>query len=143
VIIGYTYLDKNGKELPIQPVKKGTASITTFYANGNKALEMGWKNNTYDGTYKLYYTDGTLAEIRHYKNGDKHGEQKRWNNDGSIQLEANFDAGYNVGIENNYNNKGKLISSYNYINGIRHGSAMITTKEGTKLKLNYYYGDLQ
>ncbi len=144
LLTGYTYEGKDGKQLPVIPITKGTAAIRTFYASGAKALEFNFTNNCYDGSQKLFYSNGQLAEEREFKENDYHGAYKRFNQDGSKLLEMQYVQDLQQGPEKKYDNKGRLLSSCNYTDGRPNGPAKIIDGNGKDMiDIWYYYGTLQ
>lgn len=139
-VIGYSYIGKDGKEVPMTPIKNGTGKALTYYENGAKGLDFTWINNGYDGSQKIYYSNGTLAEERNFKKGMYHGAYKRWNPDGTTYYTANYDLDKLDGTESLYDEKGNLLGEYNYIAGLRHGNAMVKSTEGKQKQLKFYYG---
>ncbi len=140
-LTGYTYLGKDGKELPVIPVENETTVIKAFFDNGKVSREMEYKNGQLVNKYKAYYYNGQLEneldyvvntyhgkDIEYYENGklkversynydDLHGPLKEYYENGVIKLEAEYRNGERVGTGSYYDENGKLTKKEYYFNG--------------------------
>ena len=78
ILVGYSYLDENGEELPMIPVEKGTATIESYYPNGKLARKMVIKDGYFDEKYTSYYENGNLQTDIDYTMGSYNGPHKSY-----------------------------------------------------------------
>lgn len=140
-LIGYSYNDKNGAELPMIPIVNETAKIIAYYDNGRISREFEYINGQQIGTYKTYYYEGQLKDefvnenneyqgpkITYYKNGkikerkeylfgEPHGKHTKYYEDGTLKEEASYNNGIQVGNATSYDKTGKKTKSEDYFNG--------------------------
>ena len=62
----------------------------TYYDNGNKWVELNFKNGLRDGLQYTWHRNGQLKSELNYILGQKHGIQKWWQKDGKILNEKNY-----------------------------------------------------
>lgn len=142
-LVGYSYLDANGQELPMIPVHAGTAIVKTFYASGAKAIEFAWKNNLLEGTQRLYYSNGKLAEERNFSKGMFEGSYKRWMPNGNLYYEVTYRKDRKHGDEKFYDANSKALVHIPYVDDFVHGEATyLTTKKSAK-KLKFDMGQIR
>lgn len=142
-LAGYTYMGKDGKLLPLIAVKNGTARITAYYPNGNKAVEENMIENKRDGKSTLYYSNGNVSEERYYAGIQLNGVYKRFYPDGKPSYEATYKDDVLNGEEKQYGNDGKVFEHANYAMGERHGlQVYYDAKTGKRYKLMYEHGEL-
>ena len=142
-IIGYSHEGKDGKLLPMIPVKNGTANIRAFYSNGSKSAEINVDQNRFDGTCKIYYSNGNVSEERNCKMGYLEGAFKRFTFDGKLVTELVYKDGEEMGPEKTYDKNGALLISRNYYLGTPHGPTIVTDPVSGKAKTyTYHYGEL-
>ena len=139
-LIGYSYLDKNAKELPMIPIENETANIKAYYDNGNVSRALEYKNGDVINEYKTYYYNGQLEnemtyeqdllnglDIEYYPDGTKkseepyllgdlHGTLKKFYPNGKLKEETNYANDDRVGTSRTYDSTGKLIRSEIYFN---------------------------
>lgn len=140
-LIGYSYMDKNSKMLPMIPIENETAKIVAYFDNGNISREMEivkgeFKNaykeyyyngqlfedrnnvdDEYEGEAKVYYPDGKLKEVKTYKLGNLHGELIKYYHNGNIKEQTTYLNNTKNGESKKYDEKGKLIEESIYFDG--------------------------
>lgn len=141
VLISYTYLDKNGKELPPVNVEKGESSFTVYYQNGVKAVEQTRVNGALHGTYKEYYPDGTPMIHSNYYYGELEGPYVRYHPNGNKSLELTYRYNEIEGTRNEYYSNGTLKESGTYHLGERSGERKLYSEKGELIKTYIYYND--
>lgn len=138
-IIGYSYETANGELKDMIKVKKGNVSITTYYRNGQKAVEFAIKNGYFQGPYKKYYKDGTLWSEINYVDDDRSGNSKEYYPDGTVKEEHNYFYNLPHGRQTTYYPNGKVKSVKNYRMDKLHGKVIEYNKDGTVKSENLYY----
>lgn len=142
-LVGYTYIGKDGKQLPMTPVKNGTAKVASFYPNGKKAVEVNWVENMYDGKLTVYYSNGNVADEKIYAGTELNGVYKRYYPDGKPSYEATYKDGVQHGEVKQYGESGKLLVQTNFVHGDENGQQVYNDpKTGKTYKLTYEYGNL-
>ncbi len=140
---GYTYEGKDGKLLPLTPVKNGTARIMSYYPNGKKAAELNMVEHLYDGKRITYYSNGNVAEEKTYVATELNGPFKRFYPDGKPSYEASYKDDVLNGEEKLYSDDGKLLIHASYVMGEQHGPQLYNDpKTGKSYKLTYDHGKL-
>lgn len=140
--IGYSYMGKDGQEVPMIPLVKETGVVKTYYDNGNIAREMEYVNGELEGDYKIFYEDGAIfntltysmgllngTDIEYYKNGkvkrevgylfgDYHGPTKVYYEDGTLKEEVPYKLDKKHGVASYYSKDKKVLKKETYYNGI-------------------------
>ncbi len=137
-LIGYTYLDTNGKEKEIIPIHNETVKIEAFYDNGNPSRTFEYINGQEHGNYITNYYDGTLESITKYDKGELHGETISYYENGNIKSKTHYKYGVRNGLYEKFYANGKLKESINYLNGEKHDEAKYYDKSGTLTKTENY-----
>lgn len=138
-LVGYTYPGKDGKLLPVVPIKNGTATVTSYYPNGKKSAEFNFEQGRLAGKQVTYYTNGQIAEERSLENLDYNGPYKRYYEDGKLLYEAYYKDDQLTGAEVHYNKDGDVVKSYNYENDDLHGVQVVQDAQAPKTTTIYYY----
>ncbi len=137
-LIGYSYLGKDGKRIPMIPIENETAKIVGYFKNGKVAREFEMKNGEFVGPYKEYYSTGQIFESQFYLNDERHGEFKAYYPNGKIKEEATYKNGDANGIYKKYHANGKVKEEITYLNDIRHGEAKFYNTAGKLIKIKIY-----
>jgi antitoxin component YwqK of YwqJK toxin-antitoxin module len=140
-LIGYSYLDKKGKELKMIGLPNETGKITAFYDNGKPSKIMEYKNGdivhkytsyfydgkiedevtfldaVYHGERNAYFSNGKLKEISNYSFGDLNGKMITYYDNGNKKEEKIYLNNLQHGISNYYDILGKLVKNKEYVNG--------------------------
>lgn len=138
-LIGYSYLDKNSKELPMIPIKNETAKIKSYFDNSNIARELEYKNGDLVNTYKQYYYSGQLENKMFFTDDEYDGTDIEYYENGNIKSEKEYQLGYLQGIAKNYYENGKLKSVINYQNNTKSGEANYYNEKGQLTKKELYF----
>jgi antitoxin component YwqK of YwqJK toxin-antitoxin module len=125
VLLSYTYLDKNGKELPPIQLGKGENSFTVFYQNGNKAVEQTRFNGKIHGKYTEYYSDGKVMTEGNYYYGEENGPYLQYHPNGNKKVEENYKYGELDGVSSEYHLNGMLKKTSVYRMGELHGERKV------------------
>lgn len=141
VLISYTYLDKDGKELPPVMVEKGESSFTVYFQSGQKSVEQTRVNGKLNGVYKEYYPDGKLMTESNYYYGSFDGPHKTYHPNGKIQRESVYKFDVLEGEVKEYHSNGNLKEVSDYHLGERHGERKIYSEKGELIKTYIYYND--
>lgn len=142
-IIGYSYLDKNGKELPMISVKNETAKIVSYFDNGIKAREMEVVNGDFENKYLVYYYSGQLYRELNYENDLQVGVEKIFYPSGKIKKVENYTKGLANGKFISYYENGKVKKEENYLLGELNGKSISYNNDGSvSSQKNYFNGDL-
>lgn len=143
-LTGYTYEGKDGKLMPVIPVKNGTCKIAAYYPNDKKSADFEFKESIYNGPQFIYYSNGQKAEERTFDKGDQNGVLRKWTTAGKIAYESVYKNSQNEGKELEYDSKGGLLTDVYYLEGgSPHGTATyIHPKTRKKVIVYYYYGQI-
>lgn len=144
VPVSYTYNNKDGQLLAPIPIKGGSASITTYYANGNKSAEMVYADGKLTGTFKLYFPNGNLYyEEEELINGLTNGKLREFYSNGAVKTTYNYLLDNVDGPYKEYYDNGKLKEEGSFYNGYNNGPRKFYDNNGKLiLTLNYYYGSI-
>ncbi len=140
-LIGYSYLDKEGKELPMIPLPNGTGKVTSYYPNGKIAREMIYEKGEIQGEYTAYYENGNLERKHTNVDDDYHGIAYTYFPDGTTKTETSYTYGYKQGLEKKYYPNGTIKQEINYKNDERSGKAHYYDEQGKKTKTEHYFDE--
>jgi len=140
-LIGYSYNTKEGKILPMIPVKNETVKIITYYDNGKKAREMEMKNGEWVGTYKAYYYSGTLHKEHTYVDNNTHGGAIIYYPNGGVKEKKPYFHDNLHGVYELYHSNGKLKETITYVNDNREGVSKYYNEAGKLYKEEFYEND--
>ena len=140
-LIGFSYLDKNGNELPMIKIKNETAKIVTYFDNGNKAREMEFINGDDENEYKSYYYNGQLHVQYSNKNDEYDGTYFEYYPDGKLKEEIDYKDGELNGVYKKYYPNGKLKEKVHYKNDGKSGEATYYTPQGQLKKTEKYFNE--
>ncbi|WP_299683181.1 hypothetical protein [uncultured Dokdonia sp.] len=140
-LIGYSYLDKEGKELPMVALSNGTGKIISYYPNGKVAREMTYEKGNLQGAYKAYYENGNL-ERKHINVDDEYnGTAYTYYPNGTVKSEIQYIHGYRQGIAKNYYPNGNIKEEATYRNDERSGDTHYYNEQGKKTKTEHYFDE--
>ncbi len=138
-LIGYSYNDRNGAEMPMIPIINETAKINAYYDNGNVSREFEYINGQQIGAYKTYYYDGQLKDEFINENGEYQGAKISYYKNGNIEERKEYLFGEPHGKHTKYYEDGILKKEAVYKNGIQEGNATSYDKTGKKTKSEDYF----
>lgn len=136
---GYSYLDKNGKELPMIPLPNGSGEVTSYYPNGNKARIMTYVKGNLEGEYLAYYENGNLERKHSNVDDEYQGTAYTYFSDGTLSTETEYLYGYKQGSRKTYHPNGNIKEELIYKNDELSGEAHYYDEEGKKTKTERYF----
>lgn len=141
VLLSYSYLDKDGKE--VEPIKigLGTTTFTTYYQSGKKSILQTRMNGELHGKYIKYYPNEKIAEEEVYELGDRNGLSTEYYENGNKKLETTYKFDEKHGVETAYHSNGKIKYTIDYVFGKRHGVKKEYDSTGKLIKTTYFYND--
>ncbi|GGG13982.1 hypothetical protein GCM10011344_13280 [Dokdonia pacifica] len=140
-LIGYSYLDKEGKELPMISLPNGTGKVISYYPNGKVARDMTYDKGYLQGEYIAYYENGN-PERKHTNVDDEYnGTAYTYYPDGTLKSETQYSHGYKQGIEKKYHPNGNIKEEGNYRNDERSGDTHYYNEQGKKTKTEHYFNE--
>lgn len=138
-LIGYSYLDKNSKKLPMIPIVNETVKIVSYFNNGKVGREIDFVNGKFQGSYKEYYYTGQICEDLNYVDSERHGECKTYHSNGKLRDEMNYNRGNLHGTIKEYYTNGKLKKEATYLNNDYHGTYKKYDSSGKLIKEKEYF----
>ncbi|NKI33142.1 hypothetical protein [Croceivirga thetidis] len=138
-VIGYSYLDSNGTEIAMVPLKNETGNVTSYFQNGKISREMTYKNGVFDGKYLDYYPTGQMESDINYKYGKYHGKRTQFFENGNLELEEVYLMDDLHGPYKAYYQNGKLKEEGNYKNGSKTGVWRYYDESEKKSKEETYF----
>lgn len=140
-LMGYSYLDKNSKEIPMIPLENETGIIKSYYDNGKVSREMEYVSGEVKGAYKSYYYTGQLKYETFYEAGEYHGKTMEYFPSGKVKSERNYINGELHGPSRDYYENGQLKQETTYIYDLKHGPAKSFSEKGALLKEEHYFNN--
>lgn len=142
-LIGYSYLDKNSKEIPMIPIDNESGKITTYYDNGNVSREMEYKNGNLINGFKEYHYSGKLLEETTYIHGDFNGKRIEYFENGNIKKERHYELGNLSGVVKEYFQNGNLKKEETYLHDVKEGITKTYDIDGKLIiEETYFNGDI-
>lgn len=134
ILIGYSYLDHNGKLLDMIPVENETAKIEAYYPNGKKSRVLEVEKAEFVNEYIEYYANGNVESKTMYENDESTGEEVKYYENGKIKSVANYLLGELNGVKKDYYKNGALKSEYIYKNNEKTGAYTKYNNQGVLLE---------
>lgn len=138
-LIGYSYLDTSGKELPMIALPQGTGKVVSYFSNGSKGRIITYKNGLNQGEYLGYYENGQLERKHSYVDDAIHGDGFTYYPNGKLKTTSSFFHGYKQGLQKSYYTNGSIEEESNYIAGQRDGERHYYNEQGKKTKTEVYF----
>ena len=138
-LVGYSYMDKDGKELPMIPLINETGIVKSYYDNGKMSREMEYKNGNLEGEYNIFYYDGSLFYNSNYSADLLNGLNIEYYEDGTVKSETEYLFNDFHGSRKQYYENGALKEETNYKLDKKHGIASYYSKEKILQKKETYY----
>ena len=138
-IIGYSYLDKQSKELPMIPIINETAKITSYFDNGKVARELEYKNGDLVNTYNQYYYSGQLENKMSFVDDEYDGTDIEYYENGNIKKERNYKIGVLQGASKEYYENGNVKKEETFLNDLKTGETNYYNETGKLTKKEYYF----
>ncbi|MFA9390817.1 MAG: hypothetical protein ACERKD_13480 [Prolixibacteraceae bacterium] len=140
-LIGYAYLNNEGKVIEMIPLPKGTGKVISYFQNGKKAREIEFLNGTFNGSYKQYHSNGTLAETTEYLCDVHQGKHTEYYPNKQLKEESYFKNGVLNGPYLNFYPNGQISKQMKFINGGISGEASYFNESGKMTKKEFYYNN--
>lgn len=138
IFTSYSYLDKNGNEVPPIYLKKNELEVKTYFKNGKLAQQHKRVNGEIEGKYMTYYSNGQIFEDNTYQFGEAIGKQVDYYPNGKLKSEIEYVKGFAHGKSIEYHANGQKEIEENYLYGVKDGEVLIYDETG-KLKHRYLY----
>lgn len=138
-LIGYSYLDTSGKEIPMIPIKNETGKITSYYDNGLVAREMEYLDGLNVDKYKSYSYDGQLLQEFDNILDQYQGIKTEYYLNGNIKKQQEYTLDEPNGFFKSYYENGTLKEEATFKNGLKTGTALYYDKSGKKIKSKTYF----
>lgn len=139
VLIGYGYLDKTGKAIPMIPVTNETIKIVAYFDNGKPSRQMEIRNGQFINAYKEYYYSGQIFEDQMYEDDERKGVIKTYFADGSVMTEKTYFLGSLIKTAKEYHANGKLKEEISYANNDKNGAHKIYNESGKLIREKTYF----
>ena len=107
-VIKYPKLQNKAMRIWVKPPVNFTGTWVTWYVNGQKSHEIGYKNGKYHGTFIAFYDNGRNSYQQHYRNGVCSGSDSGWYPDGSKMYHGNYADGKQTGTWTHWNPDGSV-----------------------------------
>ena len=140
-LIGYSYLDKNSKELPMIPMKNETGKIIAYYDNGQISRDMEYKNGDLINIYKEFYYTGQVASEIPYEQGEYQGISKKYFLNGKIKEQKDYLFDSLHGRVTEFHDNGTFKKEENYSNGVKNGVFKTYDNNGKLINEEIYFND--
>lgn len=138
-IIGYSYLNKEGKELPMIPIINETGKLVSYFDNGNISREMEIENGFWINSYKSYYYSGQLFKEHNNVDNETQGHSLIYYSNGIIKEDAIYNYGLLHGLRKKFYQNGKTKEETNFLNDEKSAEANYYNEEGKLVKKEYFF----
>jgi hypothetical protein len=75
-------LGRSERIVNVAPPARFTGTWPVYFANGQKAYSISYRDGVYDGTFTSYHDNGNVATQQHYRSGVADGSDRGWYADG-------------------------------------------------------------
>lgn len=140
-LTGYSYSGKDGKLLPMIPIKNETAKIKAFYDNGKPSRVLEIKDGKFINDYLEYYYSGKIQEEQTYEENKLKGMFKNYYTNGNVKSEGNYLLGTEQGDYITYYSNGKIKKITPYYNGDINGIMKFYDKNSKLIKEKEYFNN--
>jgi len=154
---GTPVLEQRVRSVWVDPPPGFSGTWVTFYVNGQKSHEIGYRDGTYDGVFLSYHDNGERSVEQHYVAGQisgsdmgwyrsghrryagryvdgvQHGTWEHWYDDGQLQAREVFDKGVPTATWSTWFPDGRLQYEVHYRGGVKHGLDRAWDESGTLL----------
>lgn len=138
-LIGYSYLDTTGKEVPMIDLPEGTGKVVSYFSNGTKGREMTYEQGLNQGEYNAYYENGQIERKHNYLDNNIHGKALKYYPDGTLKSETVYFHGYKQGVEKLFYKNGNLKEESTYRSSEPDGERHYYNEQGEKTKTEVYF----
>lgn len=141
-IIGYSYLDKEGKELPIIPIINETGKLVSYFDNETVSREMEIENGFWVNNYKSYYYSGQLFKEHTNVDNETQGHSFIYYPNGVVKEDITYNYGLLHGIRKKFYQNGKIKEETNFLNDKKSGEANYYNEESKLVKKEYFFNGM-
>lgn len=142
IFYAYSYLGKDGKEIPKISLQGNELNVLSYYKNGKKSVQHFRKNGMIEGEYREYHENGQLAESGLYVNSEESGVYVKYDENGVKINETPYEKGVINGVMIDYYPNGKIKLKTTYLEGDRYGLCEKFSSDGKLIKtINYFNND--
>lgn len=141
VIVGISYLGKDGKPVDVIEVTGDEESYTTYYQSGEKSATFTLEHNYFKGDFIRYHTNGEKYKLSQYKNGILHGDLIRYREDGTKVYHYRYKFGQENGMCVDYYPNEKPKEEYSYYNGELEGTTKMYNEAGEEVSNRFYFNN--
>lgn len=134
--VKYTTFTKEGSEIT-KDITNGTFDLISYYKNGNKSLEINFKNYDYHGVYKIFFENGKPAIEMEYTNGYQNNYETTYYANGSVYSKKNYNNDLLTKTSSYYYENGDKALDIDYSYDLLHGN--YTIYENNKVKTTAKY----
>ncbi len=138
-LIGYSYLNKEGDEIPMIEINNETGKFVSYYNNGNISRAFEIKNGKFINEYKVYYYNGNIKNEHSNNNAGYHGKKIDYYKNGELKEEVIYVDNDKNGLEIKYFENGKTKEEINYVNDEKSGVAKYYNNVGKLIKVDNYF----
>ena len=128
-----------GEKRVVGRVDGDTATLTSWYENGQKEAEWSEILGLEHGFIQCWYANGQLKKTGTLNRGNKVGEEHRWHDDGRPEYEATFKDGRKEGRTQYWSGTGRYISR-TYSNDTLSGPSLEIDSLGVHINGQYVQG---
>lgn len=139
VLVGYSYLGKDGKEVEEMPITGKEQTVVAYFQNGQKSVEFTIKSDYYLNTFTWYYPSGKVYRKSSYKDGMMHGQLIAYQEDGKLLYDYGVKYGEWHGSCKDYYLNGELKNDETFFNGDQNGISTYYDKSGKLISKRYYF----
>ena len=137
-LTGYSYLGKDGKEIPEIKLENETGEIIAYYKNGQISRKMKFDKGIFIDDYEEYYHNGQLKEKESYENGERQGEVKSYYESGKLKSVRYYELGNSHNLYTEYYESQKIKKITSYFDGEYNGWIKKYAPSGDLLYQIYY-----
>ena len=98
----------------VEPPTNFTGVWITYFANGQKAQEINYKDGRYSGEFIAYYSDGPKAYVQHYDRHAAEGPDTGFYRSGRTNYYGLYRTNKQVGTWTWYNEDGSIQSTRDF-----------------------------
>ena len=138
-LIGYSYLDKNSKEMPMIKLTNETGILKAYFDNGKVSREMEFINGELVNKYKAYYYSGQLENETNYKDDEYDGLSVEYHPNGTIKKQSAYLNGSLHGTQKEYYENGNLKKGTIFLNDTENGDSTFYNEHGKLIKKESYF----
>jgi len=136
MLVSYSFNDQKGNEV-VKDVTDGNIELVSYHKNGNKALELHFKNFLYDGHYNFFFENGKPALEMNFTDGIQTAAENTYYANGNIYCKKQYKDGAIDNVATYYYENGDKALDIEYAHDLLHGNYIIY--ENNKIKKTAKY----